>query len=213
MDSQIEAVARGARRLGSHRRHGKRWPPLLFFTDPVRTPDPTEIISRLPTGSAVVYRAFGARSAVKDGRRVATAARRRGLLFFVGADSRLAALLGADGLHLPERESTRRGLNIQLKRRFRLIAAVHGEPALRRALQAGIEAVVISAIFQSQSPSAGRPKGPRLLARLVRVAKRPTYALGGVNCRTIKALNGTGVVGVAAIGAFQTPSGKSARRG
>jgi thiamine-phosphate pyrophosphorylase len=206
MNSQIETLARGARRLGSGRRLGKRWPSLLFFTDPDRTPDPVGIILRLPRGSGVVYRAFGSRSAVEDGRQVARAARRRGLVFFVGADSRLAARLGADGLHLPQRESGRLGRNSQLKRRFLLMAAVHNEPALRRARLAGIEALVISAIFSSQSPSAGQPKGPRLLARLIRQAGLPTYALGGINAETIKHLKGTGAVGVAAVGALGVPT-------
>jgi thiamine-phosphate pyrophosphorylase len=209
MISRIEALARDARRLRSGRRLAKHWPALLFFTDPVRTPDPVDIISHLPRGSAVVYRAFGAPTAVEEGRRVARAARRRGLLFFVGADSRLAAILGADGLHLPERESGRRGQNAGLSRRFRLTAAVHSEAAIRRARHAGIQALIVSTVFPSQSPSAGRPKGPRTLARLVRLARLPTYALGGVNTSTIRHLKSTGAVGVAAIGAFEVSAASS----
>lgn len=159
-----------------------------------------------------MYRAFGATAALKEGRRIVSAARRRGLMVFVGADSRLAAQLGADGLHLPEAQSGRRGRNSQLKRRFRLTAAIHGEPAVRRARLAGIEALVISAIFPSQSPSAGPPKGARHLARLVRLAKLPTYALGGVNAETIKGLKATGAVGVAAIGAFGFQPGRQGRK-
>ena len=36
-----------------------RLPPLLFFTDPERTPRPWETAARLPAGAAVVFRAFG----------------------------------------------------------------------------------------------------------------------------------------------------------
>lgn len=42
-------------------------PPMLFFTDPDRTPRPWETAARLPAGSAVVYRAFGALECRRDG--------------------------------------------------------------------------------------------------------------------------------------------------
>ena len=37
----------------------KALPALLFFTDPVRTPEPEAIAAQLPPGSAIVYRHFG----------------------------------------------------------------------------------------------------------------------------------------------------------
>ncbi len=126
-------------------------------------------------------------------------ARRRGVAFFVGADIALAARLGADGVHLPERDAHRRGRNLRLKDRFRLTAAAHNEPAVRRARAAGAEAVVISPVFPSESPSAGRPMGVLAFARLARISRLPTYALGGVNPRTLHRLRGAGATGVAAV--------------
>ncbi|HET9185321.1 MAG TPA: hypothetical protein VFN82_04185, partial [Solirubrobacterales bacterium] len=38
----------------------KGLPSLLFFTDPVRTPDAEALAERLPRGAAIVFRAFGA---------------------------------------------------------------------------------------------------------------------------------------------------------
>jgi len=141
-----------------------------------------------------------------DGRRLIRIARRRGLCFFVGADAYLAARLGADGVHLPERTAGRRGLNHALKGRFWLSAAAHDEPAVRRASAAGVEAVVISPVFESASPSAGRPIGVLTFARLARLAEMPAYALGGVNRKTIRRLKGAGAIGVAAV------SGAAVRR-
>ncbi|HEY5288833.1 MAG TPA: thiamine phosphate synthase, partial [Caulobacteraceae bacterium] len=65
--------------------------------------------------------------------------------------------------------------------------------------RAGVDAIVISPIFASNSPSAGRPIGVFALARLVGRLRAPTYALGGVNAATINRLGMTGVVGVAAV--------------
>jgi thiamine-phosphate pyrophosphorylase len=197
--SPLYELARAARGLGGRPRTGKRWPHFLYFTDPQRTPNPELIIATLPRGCGVVYRAFGARSAVRKGRDLIRIARRRGLTFFVGADSRLAAQLGADGVHLPERTAGRRGHNLSLKSRFWLSAAAHDEPAVRRARAAGIEAVVISPVFPSASPSAGRAMGVFTFARLARLTVLPAYALGGVNQRTIRRLKGAGAVGVAAV--------------
>src|SRR5271154_2880967 len=81
------------------RARGKALPRLIFFTDPVRVADPESVVNRLPRGAAVVYRAFGAPDAVAHGRRLAATARRRGLIFLVGADPALAARLAADGVH------------------------------------------------------------------------------------------------------------------
>jgi len=175
---------------------------VLFFTDPVRTPDPAAVVARLPRGSGVVYRAFGRSDAVVAGRDIASAARRAGVVFFVGADAALAVALRADGLHLPERLAGRAGDNRRLSRRFRLTAAAHSLPAIRRARAAGVEALVVSPVFPSRSVSAGRPLGPWMFRCLVRDAGLPVYALGGVTPTTAKRLRGSGACGLAAVEAL-----------
>jgi thiamine-phosphate pyrophosphorylase len=193
---------RSARNLGPWPRSASGWPRVLFFTDPVRTPDPARVAASLPRGAAIVYRAFGAADAVTTGRRLARLVHRRGALMFVGADPTLATAVGADGLHLPERLAMRGGANRALRRRFRLSAAAHGLAAARRARAAGVEAVVVSPVFPSRSPSAGRPIGALRFRALVRAAGLPVYALGGVNPRTAMALKGCGAAGLAAVEAL-----------
>jgi thiamine-phosphate pyrophosphorylase len=193
---------REARNLGPWSRGARAWPRLLFFTDPVRTPDPARVVARLPRGAVVAYRAFGAADAVATGRGLARLAHRRGVLMFVGADPQLAAAVGADGLHLPERLAMRRGVNGALRRRFLVTAAAHSLPAIRRARDAGVQAVVVSPVFPSRSPSAGQPIGALRFRALVRAAGLPVYALGGINPRTAKALKGSGAAGLAAVEAL-----------
>ena len=62
--------------------------------------------------------------------------------------------------------------------------------------------VLVSAVFASNSPSAGRPMGPFRLAAHARRSRTPVYALGGINTKTIKRLNNLGVSGAGAIGAL-----------
>ncbi|MEP6968037.1 MAG: thiamine phosphate synthase [Pseudomonadota bacterium] len=191
---------RAALTLGAARRSGKALPPLLFFTDPVRTPRPERTIALLPRGAGVVFRAFGASDAEAQGRSLARQARRRGLVFLVGADAGLAVRLAADGVHLPQSLARRAGAIRALHRRFLVTAAAHDLPAALAAGRAGVDAIVVSPIFPSASPSAGRPLGPRALAVLARRAGLPTYALGGVDAVTVRGLKHAGAVGVAAIG-------------
>lgn len=190
---------REARRLSAGGRARKSLPPLLFFTDPARAPRPERVIARLPRGAGVVFRAFGAPGAIAQGRRLARLAHRRGLLFFVGANAALAVRLRADGLHLPQRSATRAGTIAALRRRFQVTAAAHDLPAALRARRAGADALVISPVFASASPSAGRPLGILRFVALARRAGLPAYALGGVNAKTARRLKSSGAVGVAAI--------------
>ncbi len=202
-------MARSARRLralalagkgsvAAALRHG-RLAPLLFFTDPLRTPDPRAAVARLPRRSAVVFRAFGRADIEARGAGLAQVARRAGVRLFVGADARLAVRLSADGVHLPQRAAGHRGRIFRLKQRFVVTAAAHNLPAVLRAVRSGVDAVVISPVFASASPSAGTPLGVRRLTGLVRAAGVPVYALGGIDAVSARRLARSGVAGLAAV--------------
>lgn len=149
-----------------------------------------------------MFRAFGATDAVDRGRRLKAIAGARGLKLLVGADACLAARLAADGLHLPERLAAKSRRS--RRRGWIVTCAAHSLAAARRAKAAGADAVVVSAIFASGSPSAGPPIGPVRLALLVRQAGLPVYALGGVNNKTARRLKDAGLVGLAAVGGLRT---------
>jgi thiamine-phosphate pyrophosphorylase len=198
----VEALWRWARTLRPARVRGKALPRLFFFTDPARTPDPLAVIARLPRGAGVVYRAFGDSDAVAKGRRLVKAARRRGLLVLAGADAGLAARIGADGVHLPERSAALARDIKRARTTWIVTAAAHSEAAIVRARRSGADAVFVSPIFTSASPSAGRPLGPLRFAALTPRARLPVFALGGVDGRTAQRLTRTGAAGVAAVEAL-----------
>src|ERR1700752_4198119 len=97
------ALWRVAQDLNRAARPQRPLPPLLFFTDPLRTPDPAAVAERLPAGCGVIYRSFGAADASQGAGRLAGSAERRGLALLIGLDERLAEACGAQGVHLPER--------------------------------------------------------------------------------------------------------------
>jgi thiamine-phosphate pyrophosphorylase len=185
----------------ARRRLRKALPALLFFTDPVRTPDPEAVAAQLPPGAAIVYRHFGAPDAEARARRLLAIARARRLKLLIGQDAVLAARIGADGVHLPERLAHRAAALKRARPDWLVTSAAHSLAAARRG---AADAVVISAVFPSRSASAGAALGPIRLAALVRAAGRPAYALGGVNTKTARRLLATGLVGLAAVDGLRT---------
>ena len=172
------------------------------MTDPVRTPDPVEVAARLPRGAAVIHRTFGAPDALATALALRRLTRRHGLLLLIGADEALATRVGADGLHLPERRVAELPRIRARHPGWILTGAAHSRRALFQAEAAGADAILLSAVFPSRSPTAPAPLGPARFARWVRSAKAPVLALGGVNASTAQRLVGTGAAGLAAVDAW-----------
>jgi thiamine-phosphate pyrophosphorylase len=199
---EMEALSRTVARLRPWPVRGKPLPNLLFFTDPERTPDPERVAERLPAGAAVVFRAFGAADAGARGSRLREITRRRGLTLLVGADAALALEIEADGLHLPERLAAEAPDLRAAHPDWLITLAAHDMAAALAGAAAGADALVVSPIFPSRSPSAGQPLGVEGLKRIVEAVRTPVYALGGVRADTATLLLDTGIVGIAAVEAL-----------
>lgn len=191
-------MQRTARLLPARRRLRKTLPFLLFFTDPKRTPEPEEVARRLPRGAAVVFRHFGAPDAETQALSLLAVARRRGLKLLIGQDATLAARIGADGVHLPERLAHRATALKRAHPHWLVTSAAHSPAA---ALASKADAIVLSVAFPSSSLSALEKKvlGPLGMAERVRLARKPAYALGGVNNKTARRLRDAGLIGLAAV--------------
>ena len=181
-------------------------PPLLFFTDPRRTPRPWETAARLPAGSGVVFRAFDAPDARDVALRLRAATRDRGALLLIGLDAELAEAVEADGVHLPERALVQGAALAAARPDWRITGAAHSAEALTRA--AGLDAAVLSPVFVAGGVSAARPPlGGEAFGRLARMAPLPVYALGGIDAANARRLIGSGACGLAGVGAIQSAFG------
>jgi thiamine-phosphate pyrophosphorylase len=196
LGEDLERLLRTARTLSRRSRVRKGLPPLILVTDPERTPDPLALAERLPPGSGVIFRSFGREGAGETARQLAGLARRSGLVLLIGADALRAP--GA-GVHLPERMAHRAGALKRARPGVTVTVAAHSLPALIRARRAGADAALLSAAFQSRSPSAGRPLGPARFAALARQAGLPVYALGGVDTKNAPRLLSSGAAGLAMV--------------
>jgi thiamine-phosphate pyrophosphorylase len=203
--SDIAALLAASRRLRARARRVAgtgRLPPLLFVTDPARTPAPERIAERLPAGCGIIFRAFGAADALERGRRLRRIADRRGLVLLVGADAALARAIGADGVHLPERMAHRAAAVLRSRPGWTVTAAAHSLRAVLSAARSGAHAVLLSPALPSASPSAGQALGPVRFAAIVRSSPCPVVALGGVRAATAMRLTSSGAAGLAAVEAF-----------
>lgn len=203
--ARLWAVAQALARAAAAVRGGvaSRLPPLLFFTDPDRTPRPWETAAVLPPGSGVVYRAFGAPDALTQALRLRAVTRERGVRLLVGLDVDLAERIGADGLHLPERALSA-GYALSGRRPdWILTGAVHSVEAALAARD--LDGVVLSPVFPAGGRSAGRvPLGVAALARAC-AGTIPVIALGGITAETAGNLVGTGAGGLAAVDGLARP--------
>lgn len=195
-----------ANAAGNHKRRvlARLW----LLSDAKRLADPTPVAEILPRGTALILRHTDARIRESLALRLAPLCRRRGIVFLVAGDWRLAAAVGADGLHLSERDARRGpspGALLWLKGRGRLLTvAAHGERALQRAARMAASASILAPVFPTKSHPGRRALGTVRTAGLVRSVKRgqriPVIGLGGITRTKLPALYASGLHGVAGIG-------------
>ena len=178
-------------------------PPLLFFTDPTRTPRPWETAARLPPGAGVVFRHFGATDALEIGLRLRAATKDAGVRLLIGLDADLAERIKADGVHLPERALSAAYALSGRRPDWLLTGAVHSLEAARRAHD--LDALVLSPVFPAGGASASRTAlGIEGFRAMAAHAPCPAYALGGISPANAASLIESGACGIAGVDAVQT---------
>jgi thiamine-phosphate pyrophosphorylase len=195
------SLAEAVRRL--HTPEHPALPRLLMLTDAERLPDPLPAARQLPPGSGIILRHYDSPRRVALAYALARLSRARRLSLLIADDIRLAGLVRATGIHLPEhrvRDLARHGprdLGVGL-----VTAAAHSPATIQLAKRIGANAVLLSPVFKTASHPGEPPIGPAQFRRWTRQSPLPVYALGGINARTVKQLAGCGLYGVAAIDAL-----------
>lgn len=186
----VEPQSRARRKLAAAARRAARHlppslPPAFFVTDPERIPVPEKIAVGLPVGWGIIYRHFGAADREETAATLASICRERGLDLLIAADPALAMAVGAEGVHWPFR------LRADMRRwtcRFPLqTVSAHSGAELRAAAKFPASAVLLSSVFPSRSPTAGKALGALRFRASVRASDLPVYALGGVNAANAEA--------------------------
>jgi len=184
---------------------GPDLPPLLFFTDPDRTPKPWETAARLPAGSGVVFRHFGRSGARETALRLREATRACEGLLLIGLDAELAEAVGADGVHLPERALELAAAIRASRPDWRITGAAHAPASLSTP---GLDGLILSPVFPAGGASADRAAlGLDVLKAWIEAAPCPVYALGGIDGGNVQGLIGSGACGIAGVSAIQAAFG------
>lgn len=177
-------------------RQACRLAPLVFFTDPARTENPLQIVQRLPAGCAVIYRHFGKPQHAKGLRELTHKQNRQ---FLIGNDPKLADEIGAEGVHFARDEKLNGPIQWRAKRSDWIITMAGLKDGAYLAPLDSLDALFVSSIFPSRSPSAGTSIGVGALKERAARLPVPVFALGGINAGTAPQLIGSKVAGLAAI--------------
>ena len=165
------------------------------MTDPLRTPDILGVAKKLPKGSVVIYRHFGA----DNHKNIAQQLRGiDGLSLLIGNDAKLAEDIGANGVHMPRAALVKDIEAIRREHPNWIITQAAPKDGSFIETQ-NLDAILVSAVFSSKSPSAGEPIGVDALTQIVKNSPIPVFALGGINQDTAPRLMGSGAAGFAAI--------------
>lgn len=171
------------------------------MTDSVRLPSPEHILNRLPPGTWVIFRHYETAERKNLARELRQRCRVRRLVFLVAGDPHLATEVDADGLHLPERALLRADIQVRLfQRRGKLVsAATHIPASVRKAERLGLDAALISPIYETASHPGARSLGILRFARMAKRVRIRPIALGGINPSRLNRLLAAGAAGLAGV--------------
>lgn len=156
-------------------------PGLLYLTDPVRSPNILKTASHLPHGSGIIYRHFGAADRLTTAAQLRALCWQRRLYFMIGNDAELAQRTQADGVHWAESQMHE---SKYWTGKFKIMtSAAHSIYAIKRAKKLNLDAVLVSTVFASNSPSASPHLGAVRFRHLSRNAAMPVYGLGGITAQ------------------------------
>ncbi len=176
-------------------------PHLYYFTDEDHLADPSPRLGQLPAGAGVVFRHYGAPDRMARASLVRRTCRNLGLFFFIAGDTRAAADLDADGVHLAEHAVPRAALTIHLAHRAGrpVTAAAHSPAAIQRACRMGVDGIFLAPVFPTSSHPGGDVIGNTRFTAWTRGCPRPVFALGGISPSTGRTLMGSRCAGLGGI--------------
>lgn len=188
-------------------RHEKKRaiPHFYIMTCQKRLPNPLTLLDFLPQGAAIILRNSDTKTLEQLARTVLPQAHRRGLKVLLANNVHLAVKLGADGVHLSEKNAQRGPLrNISQKPGFLISTAAHSKRAIWWAEKANVDIVLLSPVFATESHVNAKTLGILNTLRLAGDCSLKNIALGGITSLSARRLKHECIYGLAAIGAWET---------
>jgi len=177
-----------------------RLPALVLMTDDDRLPDPIAAARGLPPESLVVVRARNDSRRAKLAEQMQKLAKRRGLRVVVASDAKLVTQYGLSGIHLPENRAHEAVHWRALRPRWLITVSAHSLRSIGRPTLA--DAVFLAPVFATASHVGREPLSAIRANSIVRHARIPVYALGGINSHRAIRLWGPHYAGLASVSAL-----------
>ena len=182
-------------------------PYLLLITDAIRLPISEGIIKYLPKNIGIICRDHYKKNIFLKTKEIFNKCRSRKIKFFFAGSILQASLLRIPNIHIPEnllRMPTKAGLQLRrINKNLLITSSAHNYPAIIRASNLNISAILLSPVFPTYSNLKKSHLGVLQFSTLSRKSPTPILALGGVNKNNIKRLYSTNASGVAALDAFK----------
>ena len=177
-------------------------PRIWLITDPGRPDGPVpamiRALERCPPGLVgITLRAKEAtdRELVTWGHALRAATAEAGALLTVNRRPDVAAIVGADGIHLPERALSPDAIRAAFPDIGLVGTSRHDRMGLAQAASEGASFAFLSPLFPV--PDKGEPIGIEAFAEAIAGVDIPTYALGGIAVEHVRAVVEAGARGVA----------------
>jgi thiamine-phosphate pyrophosphorylase len=193
-------LARKAGAFNARHARGRGLPAIILMTDDMRDVDWVEAVRALPPGSAVVVRQRDARRREELARQLRGVCATRRIKLLIADDDALALRVRADGVHVPQRHVAKAPVLKALHPRWFVSVSAHDAASAGRAARAGADAILIAPVFATASHPGAKTLGVVRLSAMTQWS--PTYALGGVDAKSIGRLTGARLSGVAVIGGW-----------
>ena len=182
-------------------------PYLFLITDSIRLSKPKEILKYLKKDMGIIYRNNQKKDALSKTKKFLKKCKERKVKFFFAGSICQASSLRITNIHIPEnllRMPTKAGLHLRrINKKLLVTASAHSYPAIVRASQLGVSAILLSPVFKTESNFRKNNLGIIRFSMLTNKSSSPIVALGGVNKQNVKKLYFTNASGVAALNAFK----------
>ncbi len=181
---------------------------LYAIADDSAARPPLELVQAFVRGGAAVVqlrlKRLPARELLRVAREASVLCRSAGVLLFVNDRPDVAALAGADGVHLGQDDLSVADARATVGPEALIGQSTHSDAELDAALAAGADCIGFGPVFATSSKPGAvlpPPHGIDGLARAVRRAGRtPLIAIGGITLATAAQVAATGAACAAAIG-------------
>ena len=184
----------------------KALPELFFFTDRKKFSDIFAVIKSLPNHhTAIIIREYDLSrfERMKFARKIIKIAKEKSLLVLIGKDLKMALELNADGVHYSDHDKNWKKYSaLKIKKGFIFTCSIHFSRSLKKAQNAGFNAIFYSPIFPTKTHASQKPVGVKSLAKIALKSKIPLYALGGINLGNLRQLKNCRINGIAGISIF-----------